>query len=315
MLSSLSDPRFLFVVRLDPNQGCTKSTCPVSDPIYDYTPSLAATIIFLVLFALSGITHTWQGIRYRSWFFASVMVIGCTAEVLGYVAKLMLWNDPFSSTGFQLNVVVLTFAPAFYSAGIYYTLKHITLTFGPSFSRLHPSLYTWVFISCDLLSIILQAVGGGTASAAKNNSVLRIGDDITIAGLVSQVFTLVVFGLCTLDYAIAVRQNSTALVPETVDLRRSLRFKLFLAALVLSYLTILLRCAYRVAELAKGWGPDNDILRNQSLFIGLDSVPCVIATLVLNVWHPGSCFPKHKEAEARKSTVMSSDEEERGIKR
>ncbi len=53
------------------------------------------------------------------------MVIGSLSEVMGYVAKILLWQDPFSDTGFKMSVVLLTFAPAFYAAGIYYTLKHI----------------------------------------------------------------------------------------------------------------------------------------------------------------------------------------------
>ncbi len=53
------------------------------------------------------------------------MVIGSLSEVMGYIAKVLLWQDPFSDTGFKMSVVLLTFAPAFYAAGIYYTLKHI----------------------------------------------------------------------------------------------------------------------------------------------------------------------------------------------
>jgi len=61
-------------------------------------------------------------------------------------------------------------------------------------------------------------------------------------------------------------------------------------------------------------GPQNNILRTQSLFIGLDSVPCAIASVILNIWHPGWCFPKVAEqqvldAEKRLSGNSSSEEE------
>jgi len=61
-------------------------------------------------------------------------------------------------------------------------------------------------------------------------------------------------------------------------------------------------------------GPQNNIMRTQGLFIGLDSVPCALAAVVLNIWHPGWCFPK--EAERQSVTVEktasgeSSSEEE-----
>jgi hypothetical protein len=37
----------------------------------------------------------------------------------------MLHNDPFSDSGFKLQIVLLTFAPAFFAAGIYLQLKHL----------------------------------------------------------------------------------------------------------------------------------------------------------------------------------------------
>ena len=113
------------IARADENQGCTKSTCPVSESIYGYQPNLGATVFFLALFALSGCVYTWQGIRTRTRFFSIAMVLGSASEVMGYIAKLLLHRDPFSDTGFKMSVVLLTFAPAFYAAGIYYTLKHI----------------------------------------------------------------------------------------------------------------------------------------------------------------------------------------------
>lgn len=124
----------LLFPRLDPNQGCTQDTCDPSRSIYGYRPSLAATVIFLIIFALSGLVYVFQGIKSKTWFFSVAMFLGCFSETLGYVAKMLLWNDPFSDTGFKMNVVLLTFAPAFYSAGIYYTLK-------VSFNFSVPSIY------------------------------------------------------------------------------------------------------------------------------------------------------------------------------
>ena len=298
------------IKRSDPNRGCTLSTCDASQSVYGYKPNLAATVFFLILFTLSGLVYTWQGVMTKTKFFTIAMVLGCFSELLGYVAKILLYQDPFSDTGFKMSVVLLTFAPAFYSAGIYYTLKHICLTFGSGFSRLRPGLYTWIFISCDVFSIILQAAGGATASASEDEKVLRIGDNIMIAGLATQVATMVAFGVLAADYGFAIYRNRAHLNPATATLRRQMKFKLFCAALWLAYLVILIRCAYRLAELAKGWGPQNDILRNQSLFIGLDSVMCGIASVVLNIWHPGWCFPKEEQDAVEKIVSSESSDEE-----
>lgn len=111
--------------RADPNRGCTKNTCDPSKSVYGYAPNLGATIFFFILFAVSGLVYLWQGIKTKNKFFTGAMILGAISEVLGYVAKFILHNDPFSDLGFKMSVVLLTFAPAFYSAGIYYTLKHI----------------------------------------------------------------------------------------------------------------------------------------------------------------------------------------------
>ncbi|KXT03892.1 hypothetical protein AC579_6236 [Pseudocercospora musae] len=302
--------------RLDPNQGCTKSTCDASQSIYGYAPNLAATTIFLILFALSALTYIYQGFRSRTYFFSTAMFIGCFAQVLGYIAKLLLHNDrALQRYRFQISVVILTFAPAFYAAGIYYTLKHICLTFGPSFSRLRPAMYTWIFISCDVFSIILQAIGGALASASTTTSILRVGDNVMITGLAVQVATMLAFAGLAADYGIAVRRNITNLNPETSELRNSRRFKFFLMALWIAYLCILIRCAYRLAELANGWSDENEILRMEGLFIGLDSVPCGIASVLLNVWHPGWCFPREKQQDGREKvgSFLGSTSDEEGI--
>jgi hypothetical protein len=299
--------------RLDPNQGCTKATCDASRSVYGYAPLLSVTIIFLVVFALSGVAYLVQGLKLRhTWFFTIAMLLGALSETLGYVAKLLLWNDPFSDVGFKMSVVLLTFAPAFYAAGIYYTLKHICLTFGASFSRLRPKYYTWIFISCDVFSIMLQAAGGAVSSASEDLTVLNIGTNIMIAGLVLQVFTLLVFGILAGDYGYSAYRNRNNLNPATKSLRQTLRFKLFILALWIAYLGILIRCCYRVAELVRGWS-NNPILRSEGLFIGLDSVPCAIAAVVLNIWHPGWCFPKETQqsavSEEKMAGATSSDDE------
>lgn len=301
--------------RLNPNGDCTVDTCDASQSVYGYAPNLAATLVFLIIFALSGVAYLAQGIKTRTYFFTIAMLCGAVSESLGYVAKLLLHNDPFSSLGFKMSVVLLTFAPAFYAAGIYYTLKHICLTFGASFSRLRPKFYTWIFISCDVFSIMLQAIGGGVSSASGNLSVLNIGTNIMIAGLVTQVFTLLVFGVLAADYGFSIYKHRQNLNPATASLRQTLQFKLFIVALWIAYIGILVRCCYRVAELVGGWSNSNAVLRDEWLFVGLDSVPCALAAVALNIWHPGRCFPKETQevtvAEEKGVSGGNSDEEAR----
>ena len=76
-----------------------------------YRPSLAANAAFLVLFAFSGIAHIVQGTITRKPYFLGAMICGCTAEVLGYIGRLISWNNPFSLNGFLIGICCITLVP------------------------------------------------------------------------------------------------------------------------------------------------------------------------------------------------------------
>jgi hypothetical protein len=152
------------------------------------------------------------------------------------------------------------------------------------------------FIPCDVISLVLQATGGGMASVASHNGDdVTTGDNIMIAGLSFQVVTLLVFMLCSADFAINTMRRQRQLGSSALDqgaearkLRNSFMFKGFLAALALATICIFWRSVYRVAELSKGW--EGPLMYRQDLFIGFEGVMIAVASLVLNVFHPSICF-------------------------
>ncbi len=102
------------------SNDCTLETCPISESIYEYRPSLAANATLLALFAVSMIIHAAQGWRWRAHrTFGIVMVIGCIGEVAGYAGRILSWENPFGQTGFLMQICSLTIAPAFFAAAIY----------------------------------------------------------------------------------------------------------------------------------------------------------------------------------------------------
>lgn len=111
---------------------CTIDTCPVSASIYGYRPSVPANAFFIALFSTAAITQLALGFRYRTWTYCIAMVCGCVAEALGYAGRIMLHSDPFGEAGFNLQICLLTLAPAFLAAAIYLMLKHLYETPLPS---------------------------------------------------------------------------------------------------------------------------------------------------------------------------------------
>lgn len=143
---------------------------------------------------------------------------------------------------------------------------------GPQYSRLPARWYTWIFIGCDILSLILQGAGGGTAATADDSQPdqQKLGTNLMIAGIVFQVITLLVFGCFAARYAMNAYHSRSQFSQSTIALLDNTRFKLFLVSLLVAFTTIFTRCVYRIAELAPGWS--NPIMRRENEYIVLESV-------------------------------------------
>jgi hypothetical protein len=196
---------------------------------------------------------------------------------------------------FLIQIVCLTIAPAFLAAGIYLCLSRIVLTFGAHNSRISAKAYPRIFIPCDLASLLLQAAGGGLASAASHSDRdPTTGNNIMIAGLTVQVITLFIFITLATDFAVrTVRRTKQLGSQDALDqtharLRASWAFKGFIIALSFATLCIFTRSVYRVAELSEGW--NGHLIKTQKYFIGLEGAIVGTAVLALNAFHPGLCF-------------------------
>ncbi|KAF2995796.1 hypothetical protein E8E13_000103 [Curvularia kusanoi] len=221
----------------------------------------------------------------------------------------MMWNNPFDEAGFQMQICCLIIAPAFISAAIYLTLKHIVFSFGDSWSRVRPGWYTWIFIGCDLLSLVLQGVGGGMAASADFGSDMQdVGTDLMLAGVIWQVVCLTMFGYLLGEYLFRTYRHRKELSSQAMDLFHDTKFRLFIMAIILAYLTILVRCAYRIPELSDGWR--SELMREEVEFIVLEGAMIVTAVAALTIFHPGYCFPALAAQRAPHNQKSASDPEE-----
>jgi hypothetical protein len=52
---------------------------PTSWKAYEYNPSMGAAILFIILFGITTIIHTWRLFSTRTWFFIPMMIGGYCA--------------------------------------------------------------------------------------------------------------------------------------------------------------------------------------------------------------------------------------------
>jgi hypothetical protein len=152
---------------------CTLTTCDLTLAHLDYLPSIGGNALFGAIFAGCFLVQLLWGFKFRTWGFMAASTIGMMTEVIGYVARLMMHNNPFSKTDFLMYLVTLTIAPAFLSAAVYLCLARIVVVYGEERSRFQPRTYTIMFCSCDFLALLLQAAGGAIASIANTASSVR----------------------------------------------------------------------------------------------------------------------------------------------
>ena len=197
------------------------------------------------------------------------MCLAALAEAIGYVGRVILHHNPWSAAGFETQICCLILAPAFNSAAIYLILKHVALTFGAEWSRLKPKLYTYIFITGDMFSLVLQAVGGGMAATAGSNQKQQTtGNDLMMAGISWQVVTLFGFGAMAADYVFRRYRATAPLTGKAASLIRDSKFRLFACGMLAAWTAVSVRCVYRIIEMAGGWG--NPVMQDEATFIALD---------------------------------------------
>ncbi|KAG7288126.1 hypothetical protein NEMBOFW57_007649 [Staphylotrichum longicolle] len=290
------------MVYFGPDANCTLDLCPVEWSVYGYRPSLAANISFIALNALAGVIHAYLGFRWRQWWFMVCMLVGVVNAIIGYVGRVLLYYNPFSFAAFMLQIICITTGPVYYCAAIYITLalscpEAILIRdlddriqyFSPELSRFKPQLFYYIFIPCDIFSLVLQAAGGALSTTSSGQS--DVGVNLALAGMSFQVFTIVLFCGFFADYMIryfrSERRNETHAGNWA---GQTTRLKLFFGFMALAVLLTLIRCSYRLAELHEGYLAIDGLVRNEGLFIGFEGVMVLGSVYCLMIGHPGLVF-------------------------
>jgi len=303
---------------------CTPETCCLEQGQIQYIPNLAGNALFTAIFAILIIPQLLFGIRYKTWSFMSWLCLGLIGEAVGYIGRIMLNDNIFSFNGFLIYLIPLTIAPAFITASIYLCLARVIYIVDPNLmhTRLKPMTYTKIFVTFDIISLVLQGAGGGVAATANDKKGSDMGVNIMIAGLAFQVVSLLIFiGLCS-DFAwrlykgivskkmrLTVADTDTSYPPaqglarrptwmrrseevggdSTIDytsIKTSMMFKGFIVALVVAVFLILARSAYRLAELQSGF--DGELANDEVTFMILEGPMIILSCIALTVFHP--CF-------------------------
>ncbi|ROT35065.1 hypothetical protein SODALDRAFT_317626 [Sodiomyces alkalinus F11] len=272
--------------------------CPVEASLYGDYFTMGACVFFAVAFGLNALAQGWLTWRSRAWSFGVYLAIGTVMELLGYVGRAIMAENPWNFEGFFMQLLMLILGPTFVAAAISVTFKHLVLWYGPQYSFIKPALYPWIFVGTDFISIIIQAGGGVVASMATEEEIpdpalLDLGNALLIAGVVFQVINMVFCGGLMLVYLwrrrTAVKNAAAKAAGRSGSSGEDKKVHIFIYAIVASYIFIIIRCIYRIPEMQSGWG--SDLMRNEATFLALDGAMILIAVTIITAFHPAFFFP------------------------
>ncbi|KAJ6789188.1 hypothetical protein PWT90_05909 [Aphanocladium album] len=306
----------------NPYKNCTgvSAACPINRTVLGYYPNLGSGYFFAIAFALCLVATVVLGVAKRTWTYSAALTCGLVLEIVGaydqltpstgYIGRIQLSANPWNGSAFKLQISTIILGPTFICISIYLTVKHVALALNPSVSRIPANWYPLIFLPADVSCIVIQAIGGGIAAAASNTKpeLQKSGNRAIIAGVVLQVLVLGAFGAMGTDYL--VRVSRFMRLPEAQDtdgikVWHDGRFRTFTAAVSVAYLAIFIRCIYRIAGMAGGWG--NHIMQDEPSFLILDGTPILVATAALTIVHPGIFFPQMSHnAVARRADQKSA---------
>lgn len=185
-------------------------------------------------------------------------------------------------------LISLTIAPIFLCASLYITFSRIISVFNTHLSRISQKKLTIIFILSDFTSLLLQAGGGAVAVIANDYSFELIGIHLMLAGLALQVFSLVIILLLAADFAWRCKKDRGKWDERYESIRGRRWFVGLVYAMLVAAVAILVRSAFRVAELTGGF--HGRLWNNEVAFMVCDGAMVAVASLCLTVCHPGLAF-------------------------
>ncbi|KAF5010180.1 hypothetical protein FDECE_3673 [Fusarium decemcellulare] len=252
--------------------------------LWSYVPSMAAAVIFTIVFLVLSLAHTWKMFRCRLWF-CIPFVIGGYLEVVGFIGRIAANNATAELMPYIIQSVFLLIPPSLFAASIYMTLGRIMRGLGPKAemcSIIRVKWLTTLFVVGDVFSFLIQSSGAGMMAAGDDPT---IGENIVVGGLFIQILFFGLFVAAAVIFHLRYRRSSAnwrtvaaTSVPGTFDWERMMMMLYATSAL------ILVRCIFRIIEYVMG--ADAYPLKNEWTLYIFDAVLMAATMAIFYIWYP-----------------------------
>lgn len=214
-------------------------------------------------------------------------------ELAGYVGRALAHSNQDSLGIFILQTLGLLIAPTLFAASIYMILgRLIIFTGGEAMSPIRARWLTKIFVCGDILSFLVQALGGGML--AKTDTFNK-GKNIILIGLFIQIIFFGLFLICGGIFHYRIVRTPT---PSSVQNN----WLKYMYALYGAGFLILVRSLFRVLEFTQGH--DGTIQTHEVYLYVFDGVLMFGVMAMFNAAHPGEligrkAYPATYQLDAR----------------
>ncbi|RAH43572.1 RTA1 domain-containing protein [Aspergillus brunneoviolaceus CBS 621.78] len=234
-----------------------------------YTPSLAAAVIFMVIFmGLTGL-HSRKMFATRTWF--------CIAFTLGGLCMLAHFRMDLPTKLLKAN----SSFPVEIIGYIGRAIAHIRRVGTEHLSVIRVSRLTKTCVWGDVLSFIVQ----GNSSSLSVLGYAQWGKVCVVVGLAIQLISFSIFWISAIVFERRIRRNPT---PES--LQPGIPWKKTLYMLYAVSALIMIRSIFRIIEYVLG-NSGYPLQHEWTMYI-LDSVPMAIVMIIYLTWYPSGIKAK-----------------------
>ncbi|KAG7444650.1 RTA1-domain-containing protein [Guyanagaster necrorhizus] len=256
-----------------------------ANSFYGYVPDRGISILFLVLFSVSTLLHTGQAIFSRAWWLLATAFLCGLLEILGWSARLWSSSNPDLAGPYEMQLTCTILAPTPLLAANFVILEKLIERLGAGYSRLSPRAYLIFFCSCDIISLVIQAVGGGmAATAVSQNTSPNKGGHIMLGGIAFQMAVITVYAILGSEFLIRYLADKPIRGRDITKGHLNMKLRFLTVALAFSTVCLFIRAVYRTIELSDGWS--GRIITTEVYFNVLDGAMIVLAIYTFNIFHP-----------------------------
>ncbi|KAF7719749.1 Uncharacterized protein PECH_005690 [Penicillium ucsense] len=258
--------------------------------LWYYAPDKGATIVFAILFAISGIVHLYQTWKYKSWKVTGLLPWSALLFVAGFVMRSIGAFGQWGNVGVYIaSTVLLLAAPPVYEVTNYLILGRI-LYYIPYHSPIHPGRVFTTFLAVSAVIEAITANGAARVAGADSSPTsVTTGKALLKAALLLQIILMVAF------VTLAGRFHYNCVKNRVFNrkIKRAL-IVLYISSTLITARTIYRTVEYfRAASLSPQAQPEDisPVLKGKWYFWVFEAVLMFCNTTLLNAFHPMRSLP------------------------